>query len=468
MSAISNCWISGFLALWWRKLWQPGAQPRRLGQGMRAIVSALANRTIASRLTFAAQISGFVVVLASSGATINVVAGELVEQPDNREAEDRAESQPKANRLELSKNSLRPTALEQQALVEIERLVGKRFRANENGAIVYADLGGLTLNKSVLVQLEKLENLQVLLLHRTELDNSGMARLSGLTNLRKLNLQSTNVGNDGLRHLAELTKLEFLDLGSTNVTSEGLNPLSRLTSLRVLRLSSIEIDDDGLDALTGLLNLELVDLSSTKVTDEGVARLQDSMPNTMIDGKAQWLSNRIDSENELSIEIAVPEIATKRTIDIRQEGTFFEVVITNKSQSNIRLWETWNSWGYFNLSFDIIDDNGAVVYTVVKKQKIWTRNGPTWLSLAPGENVTMKVDFDHDVWIRNDDLGDNKPLYLPFLALAHSTPRFELNMRAVFQVLPDWETIDRDIWTGAVRSPVGKFVIVHNPEALRR
>lgn len=360
-------------------------------------------------------------------------------------------------------DQLQPTQAERDALAEIEKLIGKQFRVNRNGAPIEAFIGEHALTPELLDQLSKLKSLRALFLNRSKIANDDLKYVAALVNLKKLYLGETAAGDAGLEHLNGLTKLEYLHLGDTEVTSAGTRHLRGLTSLKILHLFNTKVDDGGLASLQGLSKLQLVSLNPATVTDEGVNKLQQALPKLVIQGKPNWNVGHPDSAKELSVSIAVPQRDSRRVIDLRQSGAYFNVVVTNRSKHDLRLWETWNSWGYFNLSFDVLDENGRVVSTVSKRPRAWTVNFPSWVTIKPGEHFVLKVDFDPDIWIWGGDVGDSRPAYLPFLSVMGKEPEFKLNLRAVFRILPDWETIENTVWTGTVKSAPDEFVIRHLP-----
>lgn len=359
--------------------------------------------------------------------------------------------------------SLERSEEEQEALLAIQKLVGQNFTVNGKGAVVRGVLGGFELTEEGFEHLGQLKNLQTLYLHKTNISDTRLEPLKGLTNLQQLYLGTTNVGDDGIEHLEGMTKLEYLHLGSTKVTDVGLKHLEGLPNLRILDLFDTQVTDAGLEHLQGLNNLQRLSLANTNVTDEGVRKLQRALPKLVIVGKPKWAVVNPDDAKTLSVSIAVPKRQSERAIDLRQPGSHFNVVITNKTDGDLRLWETLNSWGYFNLSFDVLDDDGKVVGSISKKPRGWTVNGPTWLTLEPGGHFTLEIDFDPEIWIWRTDVGGNKPAFIPFLAMANTTPEFDSKLRAVFRILPDVKSIEHNIWTGTVRSTPDNFVIRHTP-----
>jgi beta-lactamase regulating signal transducer with metallopeptidase domain len=407
-----------------------------------------------------------VTVLATTvlAAGVDVVAQPHQPASPNPQSDDdpRAAVEPAA---QPDDDELQPTELEQPALAAIEKLIGKQFRLNKNGTAFEAVFGGHELTPPLLEHLSKLTNLRTLYLHRTKITDAGMENLNSLTRLRKLYLGQTDVGDAGIAHLKGLTQLEYLDLGETQVTNGGLQKLEGLTSLRILSLYKTPVTDAGLEHLRGFNKLELLTLQQAKVTDEAVRELQQALPKLVIRGKPEWAVENPEDAKQISVSIAVPARDSIRSIDIRKPGSHFNVVVTNRTNRELQLWEAWNSWGYYNLSFEVLDDEGNVQYSITKKPRSWTVNAPTWITIKPGEHLNLPVDFHPDIWAVSIAAGRDKRSLVPLLARFATSPKFELRLRAVLRIYPDAETIDRDIWTGTVRS-VADIFLIHHSQAL--
>jgi hypothetical protein len=106
------------------------------------------------------------------------------------------------------------------------------------------------------------------------------------------------------------------------------------------------------------------------------------------------------------------------------------VVITNASNQPLRLWNEWCSWGYFNLSFQVTDENGKTG-TVKKTSPIFEPNVPSWSVLQPGDHQVIEVSFDPRTWLD------------PVLPEARKYR--EVKMMAVFEVPEDKETKENNI-----------------------
>lgn len=143
-----------------------------------------------------------------------------------------------------------------------------------------------------------------------------------------------------------------------------------------------------------------------------------------------------EPENEPPLPVIAPE-------RIRTIGRHFAVIVTNASSKTQRLWETHNSWGYYNLRFEVVDPKGKLLYTIKKKETWFTLNNPSWIELAPGEHYLIHVNLD-DKW------------ELPFLK-GEPQGDLRLRLRAVYESHADEEF--KDHWVGRVTSPYQNYLL---------
>ena len=165
------------------------------------------------------------------------------------------------------------------------------------------------------------------------------------------------------------------------------------------------------------------------------------------------LSNASAESEPLKITIAVPSRDAKNgteyqnhRINLHRKGTHFHVVITNVSDKPQRIWETWNSWGWYNLTFNMLDNRGNTLYTLKKKPRGWSKNFPSFIRLNPGECFII------DVYLKRSDWE------LPFLGKKREGD-FEINLKAVYEIPQDDETKKNGIWTGKIESATGKYTL---------
>ena len=153
-----------------------------------------------------------------------------------------------------------------------------------------------------------------------------------------------------------------------------------------------------------------------------------------------------ESMEPVKVSIAVPVHHGHRSVN---EGDHFHVLVTNVSGKPIRLWTDRFSWGYDNLSFELIGDDGKVT-RIVKKPKEYDKNFPDWLELEAGGSYVLNVD-----WFSEQGRGvwENVPA-----AGGKAKPTL-VRLRAVYESMPDDESRKLDVWTGKILSPVQTYAI---------
>ena len=128
----------------------------------------------------------------------------------------------------------------------------------------------------------------------------------------------------------------------------------------------------------------------------------------------------------------------------QQKPDTFYVVVTNVSQQSQALWEWWNSWGYFAISFEVATDDGRKVTLSRKRTIVFTRNVPSMFVVAPGEHQVYAVQLDK--WWETQ----------PMLRRAEEMP---VKLKAVYEVSPTAESAQHKVWTGRVESKTYDFTL---------
>lgn len=142
-------------------------------------------------------------------------------------------------------------------------------------------------------------------------------------------------------------------------------------------------------------------------------------------------------DQDMSLKISIPMHNSERTIQIGKQATPFQVRIENVSSDQINLWRESNSWGYFNLKFQIVDKDGHT-WTVRKKEIVWEKNSPSFISLEPGGKMVIDVTLDPVIW-------EN-------VLLPHTETLTNFSMTAVYESENSNAASERNIWSGRVVS----------------
>lgn len=151
------------------------------------------------------------------------------------------------------------------------------------------------------------------------------------------------------------------------------------------------------------------------------------------------------TEKSISIKIVPTSVNENgdRLIILRNPSDRFYVVLTNISKEPIRIWKENNSWGYFNLYFQINDKNEKKI-TVKKKTKGWNKNFPDWTIVPPGYHRVFEVMFDDFLWGK--------------LPLPEKGESALIKLQAVYEIHETKEAKDYKIWTGKVLSDENEYI----------
>jgi hypothetical protein len=167
-----------------------------------------------------------------------------------------------------------------------------------------------------------------------------------------------------------------------------------------------------------------------------------------------FVLNLFAQPSDLKLSIIVPNQDNKganeyqnHKIDLTRADAHFHVLITNISQKQQRIWQGWNSWGWYNLTFEVLDSSGSLIYKLEHKKAKWTVNFPSSYCINPGEQFVIDVYFARkDEWL------------LPFLK-GKKEGEFKVNMRAIYEIPEDKDTKEMGIWTGKIKSEIGKYAL---------
>jgi len=119
-------------------------------------------------------------------------------------------------------------------------------------------------------------------------------------------------------------------------------------------------------------------------------------------------------------------------------GERIEVVISLASGDPVRLWEPQNSWGWGAISIELRADGGDSSHFVERRERDWTKNGPTYFVLAPGEMRDFPVRLDDGWWHLGYDFSS--VIGRPF------------QVRAWWRTPPTPEAAELGVWVGTLVS----------------
>jgi hypothetical protein len=121
-------------------------------------------------------------------------------------------------------------------------------------------------------------------------------------------------------------------------------------------------------------------------------------------------------------------------------------------QDGLKVYQEWNSWGYYARSFSAVDQDGpSKKYEIQRRPGEWTKNTPSTHTLNRGEFLITDIDLCDGTWSITPALP-NAPAKLVI------TPHFEIGARE--------DAVTNGVWTGRIDGPPKEVFIEKTSVAL--
>jgi hypothetical protein len=137
-----------------------------------------------------------------------------------------------------------------------------------------------------------------------------------------------------------------------------------------------------------------------------------------------------------------PKVPAVITMAHNKPREFF-VVLTNRSTKSQEIFESWNSWGYQTISFELTMRDGQKIVISVKQQD-FLRNFPSTFVIKPGEHQVFPIRLDQR-WAA-----------MPTLRKVNEQP---VKLKAIYEVLPTPEAAQEGVWIGRIESHEYKLTL---------
>jgi hypothetical protein len=123
------------------------------------------------------------------------------------------------------------------------------------------------------------------------------------------------------------------------------------------------------------------------------------------------------------------------------------VKLTNVSAKPLRLFEDWNSWGYYLLRFQVVLKSGKEI-VLRRGSKVWTMNYAKTILVGPGESYELKPEvFGERHWPGSAKLETEGEASIRAI---YTSPSDELLKRGLKQLRN--ESQREELWLGTVES----------------
>ena len=158
---------------------------------------------------------------------------------------------------------------------------------------------------------------------------------------------------------------------------------------------------------------------------------------------AVGMSLRPRTSAELSVQLVGNSYhgdTTRTGIRIASPESHFHVVLRNESAETTRLWEEWNPWGFFNLTFELFDSNEKSLGEIQKIPISWTRNFPSFLELKPKQIHVIDVYLNPITW------------NMPIKPMGNREGPNKYNLVVTYSVPKCAESDKHGVWVGSLKS----------------
>jgi hypothetical protein len=151
------------------------------------------------------------------------------------------------------------------------------------------------------------------------------------------------------------------------------------------------------------------------------------------------------AEPRTALQLTISGTPDPRQVSYSDPKSHLLVLIQNRSGHDQRIWETSNSWGYFNLSFELTDSTGKK-WVVKKRDTIFTVNLSTFLTISPGQIYIFNIDF----------VKEREWQAFPIRRVEGQI----VQIRAIYDSTETPESKANDVWTGHLESPIINLAFV--------
>lgn len=143
------------------------------------------------------------------------------------------------------------------------------------------------------------------------------------------------------------------------------------------------------------------------------------------------------------------QLEGKMRLELTIEREYLAVTVLNTSSQELRLWELHNSWGWYSFSVELRHTAAKPVQIIKRKPREWTKNGPTYFVLSPGESQEIQLNIKDGWWdIGRESLNSkNRLIEIRIRLKIDSSPEAEEYGVFVGTALSNWiESIPPHHW----------------------
>jgi hypothetical protein len=107
------------------------------------------------------------------------------------------------------------------------------------------------------------------------------------------------------------------------------------------------------------------------------------------DNKKQRFS--LPESKSVEVELSIPHEEQGLSLFTNCMDNNVNVIFKNKTDSVVRIYQDWNLWGWFNVTFEI--ETPDSIYKTYRKDRDWPKNFPAYYCIDPGESLVCNYNL---------------------------------------------------------------------------
>jgi len=96
---------------------------------------------------------------------------------------------------------------------------------------------------------------------------------------------------------------------------------------------------------------------------------------------------------EITISLSFPKLAYENIVSTKCKDSSIDmiVILKNLTDSIASFYDDWNTWGFYNISFEIATSD--TIYKLIRLKSGWDKNFPSFTTLLPGDSLVLKYNI---------------------------------------------------------------------------
>lgn len=158
-------------------------------------------------------------------------------------------------------------------------------------------------------------------------------------------------------------------------------------------------------------------------------------------------SSGLLEKGDVTIELSIPNGDSLRTFGLCWDKNPVDVIIRNQTDSVICFYEDWNSWGYFNIKFQI--ETADSTYMIMRiKRGGWWKNFPSIHKINPNQSLVFHYELIDSSCAERFGIDELSKRSMQWTGLPRKGYKSS-KIRAIYELPKEYELLDNTVFMSA-------------------